>query len=283
MARDDDGRTSRAKAPRGHRADSLCRDHAPAGLCGDRPLCGSAGPARQIHPHRHHGDGIPGLGPDAVAGNRIRDAGVLRPRRSRSDHVVADPASQRILGSHRRDRAVGDRDGAVAVNAFCRCSRDRWWRQMVFSLRRRHGDWIVSGGGCDCSHDRVVSIDRSEPDAAGGANFSRDHRRRFRHRAADGRDPVLQYAIAVRGSRAPRLATAKRCCSCWRAASSCLAPRWRYSRRGLPRSSSALRRMPRRPVRAPARPRFARVRGNRRCGGRNSCCCGATRGWCRRP
>src|SRR6266436_1131270 len=35
MARDDDGRTSRAKAPRHHWPDCLCRDHAPAGLCGD--------------------------------------------------------------------------------------------------------------------------------------------------------------------------------------------------------------------------------------------------------
>ena len=29
--------------------------------------------------------------------------------------------------------------------------------------------------------------------------------------------------------------------------------------------------------------RFAPARGNRRCGGRNSCCCGAIPGWCRRP
>ena len=37
----------------------------------------------------------------------------------------------------------------------------------------------------------------------------------------------------------------------------------------------------------PSRPRapgrFAPVRGNRRCGGRNFCCCGAIRGWCRKP
>ena len=85
------------------------------------------------------------------------------------------------------------------------------------------------------------------------------------------------------GRRAPRSAMANHCCSCWQAASSCLAPRWRYSRRGLPTSSSALRRTLYRPVRAPARPRFVRAPGNRRCGGRNFCCCSAIRGWCRRP
>ena len=37
-----------------------------------------------------------------------------------------------------------------------------------------------------------------------------------------------------------------------------------------------------RPVQAPAQERFARARGSRPCGGRNSCCCGVTPGWCRR-
>src|SRR5258708_3346062 len=146
MARDGDGRTSRAKAPRHHWPDCLRRDHALASLCGDRPLCGAAGAARQIHSHRYHGDDIFGLGLDAVAGHRISNAGVLRSRRSRSDHVVTGRPRQRILGSHRCDRAVGDRDGAVAVNALCRRSRDRRRRQMVFRLRRRDGDWIVSSG-----------------------------------------------------------------------------------------------------------------------------------------
>src|ERR1019366_3958855 len=108
MARDDDGWTSRAKTRRGHRTDCLCRDHAPAGLCRDRPVCGSAGAARQTLPHRHHLDHLAGLGPDAVAGDRIRDAGVLRARRSRSDHVVAGHSGERVFGSHRGDRAVGD-------------------------------------------------------------------------------------------------------------------------------------------------------------------------------
>ena len=45
----------------------------------------------------------------------------------------------------------------------------------------------------------------------------------------------------------------------------------------------ASRPMPRRTIRAPAPRRFAPARGSRRCGGRNSCCCGAIPGWCRRP
>ena len=36
------------------------------------------------------------------------------------------------------------------------------------------------------------------------------------------------------------------------------------------------------PSRRRARPHFAAVRGSRRCAPRNSCCCGAIRGWCRR-
>ena len=46
----------------------------------------------------------------------------------------------------------------------------------------------------------AVSPDRPEPDAAGGANSRRDHRRRLCHRAADRRDPVLRHAVALRGA-----------------------------------------------------------------------------------
>ena len=42
------------------------------------------------------------------------------------------------------------------------------------------------------------------------------------------------------------------------------------------------RNRPRRSVAARARPHFAAARGNRRCAPRNSCCCGATRGCCRK-
>ena len=52
---------------------------------------------------------LSGLDADAVAGDRIGDAGVLRPRRSRPDHVLAGDAGQRVLGPHRRDRALGHR------------------------------------------------------------------------------------------------------------------------------------------------------------------------------
>ena len=37
------------------------------------------------------------------------------------------------------------------------------------------------------------------------------------------------------------------------------------------------------PPRARGQRRFAAARGNRRCAGRNSCCCAAIPGWCRRP
>jgi hypothetical protein len=57
-------------------------------------------------------------------------------------------------------RAVGDRDGAVVVNAFCRRSRGRRRYQVVRGLRRRHRDRIVSRSGCDRGHHRAVSIDR---------------------------------------------------------------------------------------------------------------------------
>ena len=234
VGRDDDGRPQGAQTRRADRPVRPGRDHASAGLCGDRPVCGSAAAARQIQPYRHHGDHIPGLGPDAVAGDRIRDQGVLRPRRPRSDHVVAGPADQRVFGPYRRDRAVGQCDGIAAVDAVRGRSRDRRRRQMVRSLRRRGRDRPVGHGGCDRGHDPAVSSDRPEPDAAGGADSRGDHRRRFCHRAAGRRDPVLWHLVAVRGSdlgrcrrlcarrrqhrsggrRARRLAMARRCCSC---------------------------------------------------------------------
>ena len=46
----------------------------------------------------------------------------------------------------------------------------------------------------------LFRLDRPEPDAAGGADCCRHHRRRLCHRAADRRDPVLRHAVAVRGA-----------------------------------------------------------------------------------
>ena len=132
-----------------------------------------AGAARQILADRHHRDAVPGMGPDAVAGDRIGDAGVLCARRSRPDHVVAGQARQCIFGAHRGDRAFGHRDGAVAVDAVRRRSHDRRRLQMVRGLRRRHRHRPVGGGHCDRHHHRAVSPDRPEPDAAGGANSRR--------------------------------------------------------------------------------------------------------------
>ena len=157
MARDDDGRPAPEEAHRDRRADRLCRAHAPAGLRGGRQVRGPAAAARQIHPDRHHHDDFPGLGADAVAGDQIGDAGVLRPRRSRSDHVVAGGADQRVLGPYRGDRAVGHGDGAVVVDAVRRRSRDRRRLALVCGLWRRHHDRPFGRGGGDRDHDRAVS------------------------------------------------------------------------------------------------------------------------------
>jgi hypothetical protein len=89
MARDDDGRPARAKA----RAVIglivfAAIMHLPAYAVIGR-FADLQAPLDKSHPDRHHRDHLAGLGPDAVAGDRIGDAGVLCPRRSRSDHVVA--------------------------------------------------------------------------------------------------------------------------------------------------------------------------------------------------
>ena len=253
-------------------------------------------------PDRHHGDHLPGLGADAVAGDRIGDAGVLCARRSRSDHVVAGHADQCVFGAHRGDRAVGHRDGAVAVDALCRRSRDRRRRPMACGLRRRHRHRPVGRGGRDRGHDRAVSPDRPEPDPAGRANPRGDHRRRLRHRAADRRDPVLWHAVAVRGSdlgcrggvrtrcrqhrlvagarrtrrrRSAAAAAGRRPCAARRRDGDLLAP---FADTAVSVSANAVARA----SRLAHQRRFAPARGNRRCGGRNSCCCGAIPGWCRR-
>ena len=77
----------------------------------------------------------------------------------------------------------------------------------------------------------------------------------------------------------------------WRNAAAAAGRRPRAARRGdgdllrpvCRHRGAAFRRMPRRASKVPAPSRFAPARGNRRCGGRNSCCCGAIRGWYRRP
>ena len=198
MAGDDD-RPPRAETRRGDRPDDICRDTSSAGLRRDRRLCRSACAARQVQPDRHHIDDLPGMGLDVVAGDRIGDAGVLCPRRPRPDHVVAGPADQYIFGADRGDRAGGDRDGAVAVDAVRRCSRDRRRHPLVRGLWRRRRHRSVGHGDCDRVHDRAVPSDRPEPDPAGRANPGGDHRRRLRDRTADCRDPVLRHVVALCG------------------------------------------------------------------------------------
>ena len=118
------------------------------------------------------------------------------------DLIMSSPVrlDQRVLDPHRRDRAVGDRDGAVVVDALRRRARDRRRHPMVRGLRRRRRHRPVGRGDCDRGHDPAVSPDRPEPYASGGANSRRHHRRRLRHRAADRRHPVLRHAVALRGA-----------------------------------------------------------------------------------
>ena len=301
MAGDDDRQPRKTKA-RHHRPDRVRRRHAPAGLCGDRPLRRSASPARQAGIDRHHGDHLSRLGPDAVAGHRIRDAGVLRPRRSRSHHVVAGEPRQRVLGADRGDRAVRDRDGAVAVDALRRRSRDRWRHPMAFRVRRRHRHRPFGRSRCDRDHGRAVPADRPEPHASGRADRGRHHRRRLRHRAAGRGHPFLRYAVSLYGAdlrcrfslcacaRQPAVVAGARGDRRWHGAVVADGRRARAARRrdgGLLAEICRHRRQrrrnrPHRPTRAAQRPHFAAVRGNRRCAPRNSCCCGAIRGCCRR-
>ena len=199
MAGDDRRQTRKTKA-RDHRPDRVRRHHAPAGLCGDRPLRRSASPARQARIDRHHGDHLPRLGPDAVAGDRIRDAGVLCPRRSRSHHVVAGEPRQRVLGTDRRDRAVRDRDGAAVFDTLHRCSRDRWRHPMAFCVWRRRRHRPLGRGRCDRDHDRAVPADRPEPHPSRRADRGRHHRRRLRHRAPGRGHSFLRYAISLYGA-----------------------------------------------------------------------------------
>ena len=298
MARDDDGRTARAQARRGDRPDRLCRVDASPGLGGDRPFRRSAGAARQILADRHHRDDLAGLGLDAVAGDRIGDAGVLRARRSRPDHVVAGQAGQRVFDPDRRDRAVGHCDGAAALDAVRRCSRDRRRHPMACGLRRRHRHRPVGRGDCDRGHDRAVSPDRPGANPAGRADPRRDHRRRLRHRAADRRDPVLRHAVAVcdadvgrrRGHRARhgqhRVVAGARGARRWRSAAAAVVrwPRAARRRDGDLLASICRHRRQRfgpcrfRPEGSRAQGDFVAARGNRRCGARNSCCCGAIPG-----
>ena len=298
----DDRRQARKTKARDHRPDRVRRHHAPAGLCGDRPLRRSASPARQAGTDRHHGDHLSRLGPDAVAGDRIRDAGVLRPRRSRSHHVVAGEPRQRVLGADRGDRAVRDRDGAAVFDTLHRCSRDRWRHPMAFCVRRRRRHRPLGRGRCDRDHDRAVPADRPEPHPSRRADRGCHHRRRLRHRAPGRGHSFLRYAISlygadlrcrlslcacarqpvvVAGTRGDRrwhgavVADGRRAGAARRRDGGVLAAICRYRRqrrRNRPRPSVADR----------ARPHFAAARGNRRCAPRSSCCCGATRGCCRK-
>ena len=261
-----------------------------------------AAAARQARADRHHRHHFPRLGADAVAGHRIGHAGVLRPRRSRPHHVVAGEPRQRVLGADRGDRAVGHGDGAVAVHALRRCSRDRRRHPMALRVRRRHRHWPHCRSRCDCDHGIAVSADRSQPHAAGGADPGRHHRRRLRHRTSGRGDPFLRHAVAL--CRAD-IGCGGGLCARARQSAMVAGPRRDRRRRGAVAAACRRARAARRcdgdllaaicrhrrqrcgdrtagPPRRPERPHFAAVRGSRRCVPRNSCCCGAIRGWCRR-
>ena len=187
-----------ANARRRHRPPRLRGVPASAGLGRGRPLCRPAGAARPAVADHHDRDDIPRLGADHVAGHRIGHPGVLRPRRPRSHHVVADATAPRY-----------SRSGS----ARSRC-RSRRWR--CCSRRPLSMSWSLTGGARglplsasssprpvgrgdrDRDHDHAVSPDRPGADAADRADSRGHHRRRLRDRAADRRDPVLRHAVTVR-------------------------------------------------------------------------------------
>ena len=208
------------------------------------------------------------------------------------DLILSSPveARQDLLGAHRRDRAAGHRHGAAVVGAIHRRARDRRRRALARRLRRRHRDRPVGRGGGDRAHGRAVSPDRPEPHAARGADPRRGHRRRLRHRAAGRRDPVLRHAVALCGAdlgcrrglrarcrehrsggrRAPRSATARRCCLLMAGGLVLLGVAMAMF---SPRFADTVVRVagqpPAGPSTARARPPFAAARGNRRCAARN--------------
>ena len=59
------------------------------------------------------------------------------------DLIMSSPVSpgQRVFGSHRGDRAAGDCDGAVAVDAVRRCAGDRRRLALAFRVRRGRRHW----------------------------------------------------------------------------------------------------------------------------------------------
>ena len=242
---DADRRPAQAKARRRHRPARASPRimHLPAYAVIGR-FADLQAPLDKSDADRHHRDDLPGLGADAVAGDRIGDAGVLCPRRSRPDHVVAGRRSPTCS-------RCGSRAIALSVTA------------MALLLSTPFVDVLVIGGGMRwlSAFGVVVAIGLSAAAVAIAmtivlfrligpsrtrlrrADPRRHHRRRLCHRAAGRGDPVLRHAVAVRGAdvgcrgglcartstarsggrRAPRSATAKRCCCCWPAASCCSA------------------------------------------------------------
>ena len=174
----------------------------------------------------------------------------------------------------------------------------RW----LAGVRRRHRHRPHGRGGCDRDHGRAVPADRPEPHPSRRADRGRHHRRRLRHRAAGRSHPFLRYAVALRGAdlrcrrslcaraRQPAVVAGARGDRRWHGAVVADGRRARAARRrdgGVLAEICRYRRQrrrnrPRRSVTDRARPHFAAARGNRRCAPRNSCCCGATRGCCRR-
>ena len=194
-------RPARAQARRRDRPDCLCRDHAPAGLCRDRPICADL----QAPLDKSTLIVITAtifLAWALMLSQAIELVTRVFYARADLDLIMSSPvdARQHLFGADRRDRAVRDRDGAGAVDAVRRRPGDRRRGAMVRRLRRRHRHRPVGGGDRDRAHDHAVPSDRPEPDPAGGANSRRHHRRRLRDRAADRRHPVLRHAVALRGA-----------------------------------------------------------------------------------
>ena len=98
------------------------------------------------------------------------------------DLIMSSPVAMNnvFCGPHRGDRVVGHRDGAAAVDALRRRSRDRRRRALVLGLWRRDHDRPFGGGRGGGDHDRAVSHHRCHA----GPGWSRKSSRRSSARAS---------------------------------------------------------------------------------------------------
>jgi ABC-2 type transport system permease protein len=292
MAGDDRRQPRQAKA-RDHRLIAVRRDHAPAGLCGDRPLRRSAAPLGK--PELIVITATIFLAWALMLSQAIESVTRVFYARADLDLIMSSPANLANVFSVRI--------AAIALSGH----------GMALLLSTPFVDVLVIGGGVRwlSAFGVVIAIglsaaavaiaitvaavpaDRPEPHRARRADPGRHHRRRLRHRAA-GR-AILSYGTLSRFA----VLTSDAAAAYAPARQPAVVAGARRDRRrhgavvlmagGLvllgvvmavfsPRFADTVvaSRRNRRPVRrGPRATAFRGGRGNRRCAPRNSCCCGA--------